>query len=319
MINNSLTRTDLSFKNQTNFYQGKVRSVYTINDDILIMIATDRLSAFDVVLAQGIPHKGQILNQLANYMLNKTQHEVPNWLITSPHPNVSIGHKCEPFKVEMVVRQYLTGHAYREYRDGKRELCGVSLPEGLKEHDKFEKPIITPTTKAEQGDHDQDISKEDILTKKIVSEADYKILEEYSLKLFEMGTTIAKSRGLLLVDTKYEFGKTTDGRIVVIDEIHTPDSSRYFYADTYAEHQQKGLPQKQLSKEFVREWLIEHDFQGKEGQPLPNLPEEFIEHVTQRYIELYEQITNEKFNPESYESRHQDIQDAVNGFLQQNF
>jgi phosphoribosylaminoimidazole-succinocarboxamide synthase len=315
----SLTHTDLSFKNQTAFYQGKVRNVYTINDDIIVMIATDRLSAFDVVLPQGIPHKGQILNQLANYMLNKTQHEVPNWLISSPHPNVSIGHKCEPFKVEMVVRQYLTGHAAREYKAGKRELCGVSLPEGLKEHDKFEKPIITPTTKAEQGDHDQDISKEDILAQKIVSSEDYKKLEEYSLKLFEMGTTLAKSRGLLLVDTKYEFGKTTDGRIVVIDEIHTPDSSRYFYADTYEERQEKDLPQKQLSKEFVREWLIEHDFQGKDGQTVPDLPKEFVEHVTQRYIELYEQITNESFKPDSYDKRLQDIKDAVDGFLEQKF
>ena len=317
MMSKSLTKTDFSFPNQTDFYQGKVRNVYTINDDLLIIIATDRLSAFDVVLPQGIPHKGQILNQLATYMLDKTQHEVPNWLISTPHPNVSIGHKCEPFKVEMVVRQYLTGHAYREYKAGKRELCGVKLPEGLKEHDKFEKPIITPTTKAEQGDHDQDISKEEILKHKIVSEEDYKTLEEYSLKLFEMGTTLAKSRGLLLVDTKYEFGKTTDGRIVVIDEIHTPDSSRYFYADTYDEHQKAGLGQKQLSKEFVREWLMEQGFQGKTGQQIPDLTEDFINHVTKRYIELYEQITNEKFKPESYDNLQNDIQKAVDGFLKQ--
>ncbi len=314
-MNKSLTQTNFSFKNQTAFYQGKVRNVYTINKDILVMIATDRLSAFDVVLKQGIPYKGQILNQLAIYMLNKTRHEVPNWLIASPHPNVSIGHKCETFKVEMVVRQYLTGHAWREYRDGKRQLCGVSLPDGMKEHDKFDQPIITPTTKAEQGDHDQDISREDILANKIVSEEDYEVLEKYSLKLFEIGTALAKSRGLLLVDTKYEFGKTTDGQIVVIDEIHTPDSSRYFYAETYDECQKQGLPQKQLSKEFVREWLIEHHFQGKEGQSVPDLPEDFVNHVTERYIELYEQITNEKFKPDSYDYKDQDIQMAVNGFI----
>lgn len=313
----SLTKTQFNFPNQTQFYEGKVRNVYTINDDILVMIATDRLSAFDVVLPQGIPHKGQILNQLANYMLNKTQHEVPNWLITSPHPNVSIGHKCEPFKVEMVVRQYLTGHAAREYKAGKRTLCGVQLPKGLNEHDKFDQPIITPTTKAEQGDHDQDISKEEILHRNIVSKTDYEIIEKYSLKLFEMGTILAKSRGLLLVDTKYEFGKTADGKIVVIDEIHTPDSSRYFYADTYQEHQDKGLPQKQLSKEFVREWLMEHNFQGKAGQTIPDLPEDFVNHVTERYIELYEQITSESFLPDSYGSKHEDIQRAVDGFLKQ--
>jgi len=313
---NSLTTTDFNFTNQTKYYKGKVRNVYTINDDILVMIATDRLSAFDVVLPQGIPHKGQILNQLANYMLKKTEHEVPNWLISSPHPNVSIGHKCEPFKVEMVVRQYLTGHAAREYKAGKRELCGVKLPEGLKEHDKFDKPIITPTTKAEQGDHDQDISKADILSQGIVTASDYEILEKYSLKLFEIGTALAKSRGLLLVDTKYEFGKTADGKIVVIDEIHTPDSSRYFYADTYEERQKQGLNQKQLSKEFVREWLMEHNFQGKEGQKVPDLPEDFINHVTDRYIELYEQITNESFNPDDYDNKHGDIKKAVEDFLE---
>jgi phosphoribosylaminoimidazole-succinocarboxamide synthase len=313
---NSLTTTDFNFTNQTQYYKGKVRNVYTINDDILVMIATDRLSAFDVVLPQGIPHKGQILNQLANYMLKKTEHEVPNWLISSPHPNVSIGHKCEPFKVEMVVRQYLTGHASREYKAGKRKLCGVDLPEGLKEHDKFDKPIITPTTKAEQGDHDQDISKADILSQGIVDARDYEILEKYSLKLFEIGTALAKSRGLLLVDTKYEFGKTADGKIVVIDEIHTPDSSRYFYADTYEERQKQGLNQKQLSKEFVREWLMEHDFQGKEGQKVPDLPEDFINHVTERYIELYEQITNESFIPDDYGNKHGDIEKAVEDFLE---
>ncbi|MGX1024760.1 phosphoribosylaminoimidazolesuccinocarboxamide synthase [Psychroflexus sp. MBR-150] len=313
----SLTHTNFTFPNQTDYYQGKVRNVYTINDDILIIIATDRLSAFDVVLPQGIPYKGQILNQLATYMLDKTQHEVPNWLISSPHPNVSIGHKCEPFKVEMVVRQYLTGHAYREYKAGKRELCGVKLPDGLKEHDQFEQPIITPTTKAEQGDHDQDISKEEILKQNIVRQEDYKTLEEYSLKLFEMGTTLAKSRGLLLVDTKYEFGKTADGKIVVIDEIHTPDSSRYFYADTYQELQDKGEKQKQLSKEFVREWLMKQGFQGKTGQQIPDLPDDFITHVTDRYIELYEKITNQKFEPLAYNSIESDIKNTIDQFLKQ--
>jgi phosphoribosylaminoimidazole-succinocarboxamide synthase len=311
----SLTKTDFTFTYQTQFYKGKVRNVHTINDDILVMIATDRLSAFDVVLPQGIPHKGQILNQLANYMLKKTEHEVPNWLISSPHPNVSIGHKCEPFKVEMVVRQYLTGHAAREYKVGRRMLCGVKLPEGLKEHDKFDKPIITPTTKAEQGDHDQDISREDILSTQIVSKADYEVLEKYSLKLFEIGTKLAKSRGLLLVDTKYEFGKTAEGKIVVIDEIHTPDSSRYFYADTYEERQKQGLSQKQLSKEFVREWLMEHNFQGKEGQDIPNLPDEFVNHVTERYVELYEKITNKTFHKDTYANKEQSLYEAVENFI----
>lgn len=311
----SLTYPKFTFSNQTDFYQGKVRNVYSINDDILVMIATDRLSAFDVVLPQGIPQKGQILNTLATYMLDKTKDIVPNWLISSPHPNVSIGHKCDPFKVEMVVRQYLTGHAHREYKAGKRLLCGVPLPEGLKEHDKFETPIITPTTKADQGNHDMDISKKEILAQGIVSKEDYEILEDYSLKLFERGTEIAKSTGLLLVDTKYEFGKTPDGQIVVIDEIHTPDSSRYFYADTYEERQAKGLGQKQLSKEFVREWLMEHNFQGKEGQQVPDLPEDFIAHVTNRYIELFEKITAQTFKKESYETIESDIQSAVERFL----
>jgi phosphoribosylaminoimidazole-succinocarboxamide synthase len=249
-------------------------------------------------------------------MLKKTEHEVPNWLIASPHPNVSIGHKCEPFKVEMVVRQYLTGHAAREYKLGKRTLCGVKLPKGLKEHDKFDQPVITPTTKAEQGDHDQDISKEDILSQNIVSQEDYEILEQYSLKLFEIGTALAKSRGLLLVDTKYEFGKTPEGKIVVIDEIHTPDSSRYFYADTYEERQEKGLPQKQLSKEFVREWLMEHNFQGKTGQRIPHLTQEFINHVTERYVELFEKITDKTFVPDHYENKDEDIFNAVEKFLE---
>jgi len=314
-MQNSLNYPNFKFTDQTNFYQGKVRNVYTINDEHLVMIATDRLSAFDVVLPQGIPQKGQILNTLATYMLNKTKDIVPNWLISSPHPNVSIGHKCDPFKVEMVVRQYLTGHAHREYKAGKRMLCGVPLPEGLKEHGKFESPIITPTTKADQGDHDMDISKDEILAQGIVSKEDYDVLEDYSLKLFKRGTEIAKSRGLLLVDTKYEFGKTPDGKIVVIDEIHTPDSSRYFYADTYDERQAKGLGQKQLSKEFVREWLMEHNFQGKEGQQVPDLPDDFITHVTNRYIELFEKITAQTFQKESYDNIEEDIFNAVEAAL----
>jgi len=314
-MHKSLTYPEFKFTNQTHFYQGKVRNVYSINNDILVMIATDRLSAFDVVLPQGIPQKGQILNTLATYMLDKTKDIVPNWLMSSPHPNVSIGHKCKPFKVEMVVRQYLTGHAHREYKAGKRMLCGVALPEGLKEHDKFESPIITPTTKADQGDHDMDISKNDILAQGIVSKEDYEVLEDYSLKLFKRGTELAKARGLLLVDTKYEFGKTPQGQIVVIDEIHTPDSSRYFYADTYEERQAKGLGQKQLSKEFVREWLMEHHFQGKEGQDVPNLPDDFIAHVTDRYIELFEKITAQSFNKESYATIEEDIFKAVEGSL----
>ena len=292
---NTLTTTDFHFPNQKSVYRGKVREVYNINDEFLVMIATDRLSAFDVVMPRGIPYKGQILNQIATKFMSLTEDIVPNWLIAAPDPNVAIGHLCDPFKVEMVIRGYLSGHAAREYMAGKRTICGVNMPDGLKENDPFPTPIITPTTKAENGSHDEDISREAILEKKIVSEADYLILEKYTRALYLRGTEIAASRGLILVDTKYEFGKTKDGKIVLIDEIHTPDSSRYFYADGYQERQNKDEEQKQLSKEFVRRWLIENGFQGKDGQQIPTMTDEYIETVSERYIELYEKILGEPF------------------------
>ena len=292
---NTLTTTDFNFPNQKSVYRGKVREVYNINDELLVMVATDRLSAFDVVLPKGIPYKGQILNQIATKFMQLTEDIVPNWLIATPDPNVAIGHLCEPFKVEMVIRGYLSGHSAREYALGKRTLCGVSLPDGMKENDKFPQPIITPSTKADNGQHDEDISREAILSKGIVSEEDYLVLEKYTRALFERGTEIAKSKGLILVDTKYEFGKTKDGKIVLIDEIHTPDSSRYFYADGYEERQAKGEPQKQLSKEFVRQWLISKGFQGKDGQQIPEMTDEYVNSVSERYIELYENILGEKF------------------------
>ncbi|MBC5864374.1 phosphoribosylaminoimidazolesuccinocarboxamide synthase [Flavobacterium sp. K77] len=294
-MSNTITTTDFNFPNQKSVYRGKVREVYNINDDLLVMVATDRLSAFDVVLPKGIPYKGQILNQIATKFMELTQDIVPNWLIATPDPNVAVGHLCEPFKVEMVIRGYLSGHAAREYALGKRELCGVAMPEGLKENDRFPEPIITPTTKADNGEHDADISREAILSKGIVTEADYVVLEKYTRALYQRGTEIAASRGLILVDTKYEFGKTKDGIIVLIDEIHTPDSSRYFYADGYQERQDNGQEQKQLSKEFVRRWLIENGFQGQEGQQIPEMTDEYIETVSERYIELYENILGEKF------------------------
>lgn len=290
----SLTSTQFSFPKQKSFYKGKVRDVYNIADKYLVMIASDRISAFDVVLPKGIPYKGQVLNLTASHFLNATKDIVPNWLLGVPDPVVSIGLQCEPFKVEMVIRGYLSGHAAREYKLGKRSVCGVSMPEGLKESDQFPEPIITPTTKASEG-HDEDISREDILSKKIVSESDYVQLENYTRALFKRGSEMAAKRGLILVDTKYEFGKTADGKIVLIDEIHTPDSSRYFYADGYAERQQKGEAQKQLSKEFVRQWLIENGFQGKEGQQIPNMDEALVKSISDRYIELYEHVTGEKF------------------------
>ena len=292
---NTITSTNFNFPNQKSVYHGKVREVYNINDDLLVMVATDRLSAFDVVMPKGIPYKGQILNQIATKFMKLTQDIVPNWLIATPDPNVAIGHLCAPFKVEMVIRGYVSGHAAREYALGKRILCGVTMPEGLKENDKFPTPIITPSTKADNGEHDEDISREDILAKEIVSEEDYLVLEKYTRALFQRGTEIAAGRGLILVDTKYEFGKTKDGKIVLIDEIHTPDSSRYFYADGYQERQNKGEEQKQLSKEFVRRWLIENGFQGKEGQLIPEMTDEYISTVSERYIELYENIMGEKF------------------------
>ncbi|WP_264537798.1 phosphoribosylaminoimidazolesuccinocarboxamide synthase [Flavobacterium sp. N1736] len=294
-MSNTITTTNFNFPNQKSVYRGKVREVYNINDELLVMVATDRLSAFDVVLPKGIPYKGQILNQIATKFMELTEDIVPNWLIATPDPNVAVGHLCEPFKVEMVIRGYVSGHAAREYAAGKRQICGVTMAEGLKENDKFPEPIITPTTKADNGSHDEDISREDILAKGIVSEEDYIVLEKFTRDLFQRGTEIAASRGLILVDTKYEFGKTKDGVIVLIDEIHTPDSSRYFYADGYQERQEKGEEQKQLSKEFVRRWLIENGFQGQEGQQIPEMTDAYIESVSERYIELYENILGEKF------------------------
>ena len=294
-MSNTITTTDFNFPNQKSVYHGKVREVYNINDELLVMVATDRLSAFDVVLPKGIPFKGQILNQIATKFMELTEDIVPNWLIATPDPNVAVGHLCEPFKVEMVIRGYVSGHAAREYALGKREICGVKMPDYLKENDKFPEPIITPTTKADNGEHDADISREAILSKGIVSEEDYLVLEKFTRDLFQRGTEIAASRGLILVDTKYEFGKTKEGVIVLIDEIHTPDSSRYFYAEGYQERQNSGEEQKQLSKEFVRRWLIENGFQGLEGQQIPNMTDEYIESVSERYIELYENILGEKF------------------------
>jgi phosphoribosylaminoimidazole-succinocarboxamide synthase len=292
---NTITTTDFNFPNQKSVYRGKVREVYNINDELLVMVATDRLSAFDVVLPKGIPYKGQILNQIATKFMELTEDIVPNWLTATPDPNVAVGHLCEPFKVEMVIRGYLSGHAAREYALGKREICGVKMPDYLKENDKFPESIITPTTKADNGEHDADISREDILSKGIVSEEDYVVLEKFTRDLYQRGTEIAASRSLILVDTKYEFGKTKEGVIVLIDEIHTPDSSRYFYAEGYQERQNSGEEQKQLSKEFVRRWLIENGFQGLEGQKIPNMTDEYIETVSERYIELYENILGEKF------------------------
>jgi len=294
-MSNTIIDTNFNFPNQKSVYKGKVREVYNINNEELVMVATDRLSAFDVVMPKGIPYKGQILNQIATKMMAATEDLVPNWLTATPDPNVAVGHLCEPFKVEMVIRGYMSGHAAREYKAGKRMLCGVPMPEGMKENDKFPEPIITPATKAEMGNHDEDISREDILKRGIVSEADYVVLEDYTRKLFQRGSEIAASRGLILVDTKYEFGKTKDGKIVLIDEIHTPDSSRYFYADGYQERQDKGEAQKQLSKEFVRQWLISNGFQGLKGQTVPVMSDEYIETVSERYIELYENITGETF------------------------
>ena len=294
-MSNTITTTDFNFPNQQSVSRGKVREVYNINDELLVMVATDRLSAFDVVLPKGIPYKGQILNQIATKFMELTQDIVPNWLIATPDPNLAVGHLCVPFKVEMVIRGYLSGHAAREYALGKREICGVTMPDYLKENDKFPEPIITPTTKADNGEHDADISREDILSKGIVSEEDYVVLEKFTRDLFQRGTEIAASRGLILVDTKYEFGKTKEGVIVLIDEIHTPDSSRYFYEEGYQERQNRGEEQKQLSKEFVRRWLIENGFQGLEGQSIPTMTDEYIETVSERYIELYENILGEKF------------------------
>ena len=312
---NTITTTNFNFPNQKSVYRGKVREVYNINDELLVMVATDRLSAFDVVLPKGIPYKAQILNQIATKFMELTQDIVPNWLIATPDPNVAVGHLCEPFKVEMVIRGYVSGHAAREYAAGRRQICGVTMAEGLKENDKFPTPIITPTTKADNGSHDEDISREDILSKGIVTEEDYLVLEKYTRALFQRGSEIAASRGLILVDTKYEFGKTKDGVIVLIDEIHTPDSSRYFYSDGYQERQDRGEEQKQLSKEFVRRWLIENGFQGQEGQQIPNMTDEYIETVSERYIELYENILGEKFVKADVSNIYDRIENNVLAYL----
>ncbi|MAO16901.1 phosphoribosylaminoimidazolesuccinocarboxamide synthase [Muricauda ruestringensis] len=314
---NTLMSTDFNFPGQKSIYKGKVREVYTLDNDILVMVATDRLSAFDVVMPKGIPYKGQILNQIATKMMKDTEDIVPNWLMATPDPNVAIGKACKPFKVEMVIRGYMSGHAAREYKAGKRLLCGVPMPEGMKENDKFPEPIITPATKAEKGDHDEDISKEDILKRGIVSKEDYEVLEKYTRALFQRGTEIAAKRGLILVDTKYEFGKTKDGEIVLIDEIHTPDSSRYFYAEGYEERQDKGEAQKQLSKEFVRQWLISSGFQGLKGQSVPEMSDEYIESVSNRYIELYENITGEKFVKSDISNLQKRIENNVITYLSQ--
>lgn len=304
----AIKETQFKFPDQIGFYKGKVRDVY-IFDESLAVVATDRISAFDVVLPRAIPFKGQVLNQIAAKFLQATSDIVPNWVTSTPHPNVTIGKKCEPFKVEMVIRGYLAGHAAREYKAGKRILCGVALPEGLKENDRLPKPIITPTTKASEG-HDEDISKEEILAQGIVSTKDYEILEKYTLALFEKGSQMAREKGLILVDTKYEFGKFGD-EILLIDEIHTPDSSRYFYADRYEAFQSEQLPQKQLSKEFVRQWLIANDFQGKEEQKVPVMPDEFVEEVSTRYIELYEKIIGEEFEKSTFEDLEGSIEKAI--------
>ncbi|NQX92682.1 MAG: phosphoribosylaminoimidazolesuccinocarboxamide synthase [Flavobacteriales bacterium] len=310
---NSIVKTQFEFPGQEKKYQGKVRDVYYLNNGNLIMVATDRISAFDVVLPKGIPYKGQVLNQLAGMFLELTEDIVPNWRIASPDPNVTLGIACDPYKVEMVIRGYLTGHAWRTYKSGKRELCGVPLPDGLKEHDKLPEPIITPSTKADEG-HDEDISRQQIIAQGLVSEADYNKLEAITRALYKRGTEIAAKQGLILVDTKYEFGKKED-RIILIDEIHTPDSSRYFYADGYEERQANGEQQKQLSKEFVREWLIANDFMGKEGQTMPEMTEEFIQSVSNRYIELFEKVTGTPFVKAKTSSLHERIEENVAEYL----
>lgn len=309
----TLVRTDFNFEGQTNVYHGKVRDVYSIGNDILVMVATDRISAFDVILPKGIPSKGQVLNQIAASFLDATADIVPNWKLATPDPMVTVGKKCEGFAVEMIIRGYLTGSAWRAYKEGCREICGVKLPDGMRENERFPEPIITPTTKAAEG-HDEDISREEIIAKGIVSKEDYEQVEKYTRTLFARGTEIATSKGLILVDTKYEFGKA-DGKVILMDEIHTPDSSRYFYADGYQEKFEKGEPQKQLSKEFVRQWLIENGFMGKEGQQVPEMTDEYCETVSQRYIELYEDITGKKFVPCADEDLAARIEKNVSEYL----
>ena len=309
----AITKTNFNLPKQKGLYVGKVRDVYNIDDKYLVMVVTDRISTFDIVLPKGIPYKGQVLNQMASKFLDATKDIVPNWKIASPDPMVTVGYIAEPFKVEMVIRGYLTGHAWREYRSGRRTLSGVPMPEGMVENQKFPDPIITPATKAEEG-HDLDISRDEILKTGLVSKEDYLNLEEYTYRIFERGTKIAAEKGLILVDTKYEFGKK-DGKIYLIDEIHTPDSSRYFYIDGYIERLKKGEKQKQLSKEFVRQWLIERDFQGKEGQVIPELPDEFINEVSERYVELYENITGETFVREEHDNIPGRIENSIKSYL----
>ena len=312
---NALTKSNFNFSGQESVYHGKVRAVHHLGDKLLVMVASDRISAFDHILPKGIPFKGQVLNQVATMFLDATSDIVPNWLIATPDPNVAVGHACDPIRVEMVIRGYLAGHSAREYKKGKRVLCGVDLPEGMKENDKFPEPIITPATKAEEG-HDEDISREEILSQGIVEEEIYIQLENITRKLFERGTQMAAERGLILVDTKYEFG-LLDGKVVLIDEIHTPDSSRYFYADGYEERQAKGLAQRQLSKEFVRQWLIENGFQGLEGQEMPNMPDSFVQTISERYIELYEKITGKEFVESDTTNIQKRIEDNVGQYLAQ--
>jgi phosphoribosylaminoimidazole-succinocarboxamide synthase len=310
---NAITSTNFNFPNQKNLYIGKVRDVYNINDEFLTMVVTDRISAFDVVLPEGIPYKGQVLNQLAEKFLKSTEDIVPNWMISSPDPNVTIGHFCEPFKIEMVIRGYLTGHAWRTYKSGKREICGVQMPDGMIEHQKFPSPIITPSTKADFG-HDEDISREEILRKGLIEQHEYMKLEEYTRAIFQRGSEMADERGLILVDTKYEFGKK-EGEIFLIDEIHTPDSSRYFYKEGYQERQDNGDPQKQLSKEFVREWLMDNGFQGKDGQRIPEMNKEFVESISNRYIELFEKVSGTKFKKPELKNQLERIEKNVLEFF----
>lgn len=312
-MSNAITKSEFHFKGQKSVYNGKVRDVYTLENGLLVMVASDRISAFDHILPKGIPYKGQVLNQVATMFLKATEDIVPNWLIATPDPSVAVGHVCDPIRVEMVIRGYLAGHAAREYKAGRRVLCGVEMPEGMKENDKFPEPIITPATKAEEG-HDEDISREDILAKGIVPEEIYVQLEKYTRALFQRGTEMAAERGLILVDTKYEFG-IRDGKVYLIDEIHTPDSSRYFYAEGYEARQSNGEAQKQLSKEFVRQWLIENGFQGLEGQTMPVMPDEFVQTVTDRYIELYEKITGKDFVKADTSDIQERIQRNVDEFL----
>ena len=313
-MENALISTNFFLKNQKGFYRGKVRDVYNISDNLLVMVACDRISAFDVVLKRAIPHKGQVLNQIASYFLDMASSSVPNWKIACPDPNVTVGYYCKPYMVEMVIRGYLSGHAWREYKEGKREICGVKIPDGLRENDRFPSPIITPTIKAMQGQHDTDISREEIIKQNIVSKEEYEQLEAYTIELFKIGTEAAKKQNLILVDTKYEFGNH-DGKILLMDEIHTPDSSRYFYNDTYEEIQNKDQQQRQLSKEFVRQWLIENGFQGEEGQNQPLMTDEFVESVSNRYIELFEHITGNKFVKSDYEHIDARIEKNISTYL----